>query len=257
MIKVTDLTKEYGPFKAVDRISFEVGKGEIVGFLGPNGAGKTTTMRMLTGFIPATSGTAEICGFSIEKQPIEVKRRIGYLPEHPPLYREMSVHSYLKFALQIKAGLNKGWRGNVDWALEKCGLQHVSGKIIGTLSKGYQQRVGLAQAIIHKPAVLILDEPTIGLDPSQIIEIRKLIRELGGEQTVILSTHILPEVSMTCQKIIIINKGRIALQGEIGKITQKDSLEQIFVNIVSKEDPAIAAVAGGAREIGSNQAFRL
>lgn len=209
MIKVADVTKRYGPKTAVQNISFEVERGEIVGFLGPNGAGKTTTMRILTGFLPPTSGTAEVAGFDIGENPLEVKRRIGYLPESPPLYPEMEVGDYLRFVARIKAIPAKEVSRRVDCALERTASGSVRDTLIGKLSKGFRQRVGLAQALIHSPEVLVLDEPTSGLDPKQIIEVRRLIRALAGEHTIILSTHILPEVSDTCSRVIIINEGRI------------------------------------------------
>lgn len=209
MIKVADVTKRYGPKTAVKNISFEVKRGEIVGFLGPNGAGKTTTMRILTGFLPPTSGTAEVGGFDVREEPIEVKRRIGYLPESPPLYPEMEVGDYLRFVARIKAIPKKDVSRRIDCALDRTASGSVRDTLIGKLSKGYRQRVGLAQALIHSPEVLVLDEPTSGLDPKQIIEVRRLIRALAGEHTIILSTHILPEVSDTCSRVIIINEGRI------------------------------------------------
>ena len=209
MIKVEGLTKRYGSTTAVRNISFEVEKGEIVGFLGPNGAGKTTTMRILTGFLPPTEGTASVGGMDVQEQPIEVKRRIGYLPESPPVYPEMSVRDYLEFVARLKGIASADMAARVDAVVDRCSIGAVQGKLNGQLSKGYKQRVGLAQALIHNPDVLILDEPTAGLDPKQIIEVRELIRELGGEHTIILSTHILPEVSTTCGRVIIINDGKL------------------------------------------------
>jgi len=209
MITAKDLTKKYSRNIAVDHISFDVQKGEIVGFLGPNGAGKTTTMRMLTGFLPPSFGTASVAGFDILEQPLEVKKRIGYLPETPPLYPEMETAEYLKFVGRLKGLSNADLPRRVDYACERCAITDVRKKLLGKLSKGYRQRVGLAQAIIHNPDVLILDEPTAGLDPKQINETRDLIRTLAGDHTIILSTHILPEVEQTCQKVIIINKGKL------------------------------------------------
>ncbi len=209
MIKVEGLTKRYGRATAVNNISFEVQKGDTVGFLGPNGAGKTTTMRVLTCFLPPTDGQVTVAGFDVQKQPLEVKKRIGYLPETPPLYPEMEVHEYLRFAGRIKGVSGKDIGRRVDEVMERCALTDVRSKLISKLSKGYRQRVGLAQALIHNPDVLILDEPTAGLDPKQIIETRKLIHSLSGEHTIILSTHILPEVSSTCQRVIIINQGHL------------------------------------------------
>src|SRR5580704_1426355 len=209
MITVNGLTKKYAHTTAVDQISFEVQRGQIVGFLGPNGAGKTTTMRMLTCFLTPTSGTATVAGFDILEQPLEVKKRIGYLPETPPVYPEMRVAEYLSFVGQLKGLSGSDLQARVDYACERCAVADVRNKIIGKLSKGYRQRVGLAQAIIHNPDVLILDEPTAGLDPKQINETRDLIKDLAGEHTIILSTHILPEVEQTCEQVVIINKGKL------------------------------------------------
>ena len=221
MIEVEGLTKRYGRATAVDGISFRVEKGEILGFLGPNGAGKTTTMRILTGYLPPTSGTARVAGFDVQDNPIEVKRRTGYLPEHPPLYGEMLVRTFLRFVATIRGVPRKEISARVDRAIERCGLQPVAGRLIGNLSKGFQQRVGLAQAILHEPDILILDEPTIGLDPSQIREIRQLIKSFGGEHTVILSTHILAEVTMTCNRVLIINEGKIAADETLEKLAAR------------------------------------
>ena len=209
MITVNDLTKRYARNTAVDHISFEVKKGQIVGFLGPNGAGKTTTMRMLTCFLPPTSGTATVAGFDVLAKPLEVKRRIGYLPELPPLYLEMRTAEYLDFVGRIKGLGGPELSKRVDYVLDRCAIGDVKGKVLGTLSKGYRQRVGLAQAIIHNPDVLILDEPTAGLDPKQINDTRELIRGLAGDHTIILSTHILSEVEQTCEQVIIIDKGKL------------------------------------------------
>lgn len=210
MIEAEGLTKFYGPKAAIEGVSFEVGKGEVVGFLGPNGAGKTTTMRILACFMPPTSGTARVAGFDVGKDSLEVRRRIGYLPENVPLYGDMTVRQYLTFAAEAKGVPRTERAKRVDGVLGRCLLSDVSERLIRNLSKGYRQRVGLAQALVANPEVLILDEPTLGLDPKQIIEIRSLIRDMQGERTVILSTHILPEVSMVCQRVIIINEGRIA-----------------------------------------------
>jgi len=209
MINVKDLTKRYARTTAVDGISFEVAKGQIVGFLGPNGAGKTTTMRMLTCFLPPSSGSATVAGFDVLDKPLEVKRRIGYLPETPPLYPEMETGEYLSFVGRLKGLTGAELNRRVDYVLERCAISNVKGKLLGKLSKGYRQRVGLAQAIIHNPDVLILDEPTAGLDPKQINETRDLIRSLAGSHTIILSTHILPEVEQTCDEVIIINQGKL------------------------------------------------
>jgi ABC-2 type transport system ATP-binding protein len=209
MISAKELTKRYARTTAVDHISFEVAKGQIVGFLGPNGAGKTTTMRMLTCFLPPSSGSATVAGFDILEQALETKRRIGYLPEAPPLYPEMETAEYLLFVGKLKGLSGAELRTRVDYVCERCAISDVRTKLLGKLSKGYRQRVGLAQAIIHNPDVLILDEPTAGLDPKQINETRDLIKSLAGSHTIILSTHILPEVEQTCEQVIIINKGKL------------------------------------------------
>ena len=209
MIEVQHLTKRYGPVTAVDDVSFRVERGEILGFLGPNGAGKTTTMRILTGYMPATEGKAIVAGFDVFDQPIEAKRRTGYLPETPPLYPDMSVVEYLQFVAKIKGVPSGERRQRLQQIMERTRIDDIANRLCGKLSKGYKQRVGLAQALIHNPDVLILDEPTAGLDPKQIIETRELIKELAGDHTIILSTHILPEVSQTCQRIVIINKGKV------------------------------------------------
>ena len=209
MIEVQHLTKKYGPVTAVEDVSFKVERGEILGFLGPNGAGKTTTMRILTGYMPATDGRAIVAGFDVFDQPIEAKRRTGYLPETPPLYPDMSVIEYLQFVARIKGVPPAGRNERIRAVMERTRIADMANRLCSKLSKGYRQRVGLAQAIIHNPDVLILDEPTAGLDPKQIIETRQLIKELAGNHTIILSTHILPEVSQTCQRVVIINKGRV------------------------------------------------
>ena len=209
MIEVQNITKRYGDFTAIDRVTFTVDKGEVLAFLGPNGAGKTTAMRILTCFMPATEGVARVAGFDCFDQPIEVKRRIGYLPEHPPLYQELTVTEYLTFVGRIKGMGAEDLRSGLDRVMERLALGDVRHRLIANLSRGYQQRVGLAQALLHDPPVLILDEPTLGLDPKQIIEIRELIKSLAGSHTVILSTHILPEATAVCQRVVIINNGRI------------------------------------------------
>ena len=209
MIEVEQLSKTYGSYQAVTDLSFEVASGEILGFLGPNGAGKTTTMRILTGYLPATTGTARVAGFDVHDNAMAVRKSIGYLPETPPLYPEMSVEGYLNFVAQLK-GVAAGDRPKrIDSALKRCSLMDRRKSLITTLSKGYRQRVGIAQAIVHDPPVIVLDEPTVGLDPRQIIEVRELIKSLAGQHTIILSTHILPEVSMTCDRVTIINKGKL------------------------------------------------
>lgn len=209
MIEVENLSKTYGATQAINNVSFNVEKGTILGFLGPNGAGKTTTMRILTGYIPATQGSAKVAGYEVHENPMAVRKNIGYLPETPPLYPDMSVEDFLSFVAKIK-GVSSGDRTDkVQKAMECCQLEDKGKILIRKLSKGYRQRVGIAQAIVHEPPVIILDEPTVGLDPRQIIEVRNLIKSLAGERTVILSTHILPEVSMTCDLVTIINKGQI------------------------------------------------
>src|SRR5882672_6203099 len=235
MIEVRNLTKRYGDMIAIRDITFSVAKGEILGFLGPNGAGKTTTMRILTGFMPASSGTITVDGFDVFDQSFEVRKRIGYLPENPPLYLDMTVDSYLAFVARIKGVTRATLADATDRVLETCGLTDVRERLTGHLSKGFRQRVGLAQALIHDPPVLVLDEPTIGLDPRQIIEIRSLIRELAGERTVILSTHILPEVAQLCEKVVIINDGRIAVEALLPELTQGRTLEEVFLHYIAKE----------------------
>lgn len=236
MIDVRNLVKEYGEHVAVKNISFRVEKGEILGFLGPNGAGKTTTMRMITGALPPTSGTVVLSGFDVLENHLEVKKRIGYLPETPPLYMDLSVESFLKFVAKIK-GVEKNLQTeHREWAMEKCGLKDVRSRLIANLSKGYKQRVGLAQAIINKPDVLVLDEPTVGLDPNQIREIRSMIQELSKEHTIILSTHILPEVTMICDRAVIIQGGKIVKEGTIADLTREKTLEEVFVELISRED---------------------
>ena len=212
MIQVEHLTKRYGPVTAVSDVSFSVEKGQIVGFLGPNGAGKSTTMKILSCFMPASGGSARVAGYDVFSQSLEVRRRIGYLPENAPLYTDLPVSAYLEFVAEIKGVGRRERRARVDEVMERCFITDMRQRLIGKLSKGYRQRVGLAQALLGNPEILILDEPTIGLDPKQIAEIRALIRSLAGQHTVILSTHILPEVSMVCDGVIIINRGRIVAQ---------------------------------------------
>jgi ABC-2 type transport system ATP-binding protein len=221
MITVTELTKRYARHTAVDHVSFEVQKGQIVGFLGPNGAGKTTTMRMLTCFLPPTSGQATVAGFDVLEQPFEVKKRIGYLPETPPLYPEMRTVEYLAFVGSLKGLTGAELTKRVEYVLDRCSVADVRDKLLGKLSKGYRQRVGLAQAIIHNPDVLILDEPTSGLDPKQINETRDLIKSLAGDHTIILSTHILPEVEQTCQYVLIINKGKLVVKDSVNNLQNR------------------------------------
>jgi ABC-2 type transport system ATP-binding protein len=236
MISVKELTKRYARNLAVDHISFEVQKGEVVGFLGPNGAGKTTTMRMLTCFLPPTDGTATVAGFDVLEQPLEVKRRIGYLPESPPLYPEMETAEYLKFVGRLKGLAGSNLRERVDFVCDRCNIGDVKNKLLGKLSKGYRQRVGLAQAIIHNPDVLILDEPTAGLDPKQINETRELIRSLAGDHTIVLSTHILSEVEQTCEKVIIINKGKVITTDSVENLQARArGAESVLVEVESRD----------------------
>lgn len=209
MIKVENLTKRYAGVTAINSLNFEVEKGEIVGFLGPNGAGKSTTMKILTGYLPATSGTASIAGFDVFEQSIEARKRLGYLPENTPLYTDMRVGEYLRYRANLKGVPGRKVKQSVGDVLELCNLREVERKLIGALSKGYRQRVGLADALVHDPDLLILDEPTIGLDPNQIRQVRELIKNLGGKRTVLISTHILPEVEIMCSRVIVIHKGRI------------------------------------------------
>jgi ABC-2 type transport system ATP-binding protein len=223
MIQVEHLTKRYGPVTAIQDVSFGVEKGQIVGFLGPNGAGKSTTMKILSCFMPASGGTARVAGYDVFAQSLEVRKRIGYLPENAPLYADLPVAQYLEFVAEIKGVPRSARRGRIADVMERCFIADMQQRLIGKLSKGYRQRVGLAQALLGDPEVLILDEPTIGLDPRQITEIRALIRSLAGQHTVILSTHILPEVSMVCDGVIIINNGRIVAQG-----TESELVGQVF-----------------------------
>jgi ABC-2 type transport system ATP-binding protein len=235
MISVKNLTKRYARATAVDQISFEVAKGQIVGFLGPNGAGKTTTMRMLTCFLPPTAGTAQVAGFDVLDQPLEVKRRIGYLPETPPIYHEMETAEYLKFVGRLKGLSGDQLQKRVDYVCERCSVADVKKKLLGKLSKGYRQRVGLAQAIIHNPDVLILDEPTAGLDPKQINETRDLIKDLAGEHTIILSTHILPEVEQTCEQVVIINKGKLVATDSVRNLRARArGAESVLIEIAAR-----------------------
>ncbi|HEV2397188.1 MAG TPA: ATP-binding cassette domain-containing protein [Candidatus Sulfotelmatobacter sp.] len=243
MIKVNQLTKRYARTTAVDQISFEVSKGQIVGFLGPNGAGKTTTMRMLTCFLPPSSGSATVAGFDVLEQSLEVKKHIGYLPETPPIYPEMETSEYLEFVGKLKGLSGADLAKRVDYACGRCAIADVKKKLLGKLSKGYRQRVGLAQAIIHNPDVLILDEPTAGLDPKQINETRDLIKDLAGEHTIILSTHILPEVEQTCEQVIIINKGKLVATDSVRNLQARArGAESVLVEVAGRNaalDPAI------------------
>jgi ABC-2 type transport system ATP-binding protein len=247
MIEVENLTKRYGRTTAVDGISFRVQKGEILGFLGPNGAGKTTTMRILTCYLPPTEGTARVAGYDVFQAPLEVKRRVGYIPETPPLYPDMDVDGFLDFCAKIKGVPSASRKAKIDEAVEKTRIGDVRRKLIGQLSKGYRQRVGLAQAILANPDVLILDEPTAGLDPKQIIETRELIKSLGGDHTIVLSTHILPEVSMTCGRVVIINKGKVVAEDTPENLTRR--LRGAGALRVDVRGDAAAAAAEAVRSV--------
>jgi ABC-2 type transport system ATP-binding protein len=252
MIEVRNLTKMYGSVAAIRDVSFEVGKGEILGFLGPNGAGKTTTMRILTGYFPATSGTAKVAGFDVMDQLDQVRKRIGYLPENVPLYTDMSVKAYIKLAAEMKGLGGRDKKRAVEKVISDVGLSHMQNRLIKKLSKGYRQRVGLAQALVNDPEVLILDEPTVGLDPKQITDIRSLIKGLSGDRTVILSTHILPEVHMTCQKVTIINRGRIVASDSIQNLTQTDPTKsEVLVTLrdAQKKGESVLRGVGGVLEV--------
>src|SRR5688500_3325664 len=257
MIEVQNLTKRYGPFTAVDDVSFRAERGEILGFLGPNGAGKTTTMRVITGYMPPTDGKAIVAGYDVIEQPLEAKRRTGYLPETPPLYPDMTVREYLMFCARIK-GVARGDRATrVKTTMDRTRIADVANRQCAKLSKGYRQRVGLAQALLHNPDVLILDEPTAGLDPKQIIETRQLIKELGGDHTVILSTHILPEVSQTCHRVVIINKGRVVAVDTPDNLTsRRRGSETMYVQIDAPDaDPRDALQrVPGVRRVGVSDA---
>jgi ABC-2 type transport system ATP-binding protein len=241
MIEVRNLTKDYGDRRAIDSLNFKVEKGEVVGFLGPNGAGKSTTMKIITGFMAPTSGEALVCGYDVFVNPIEVKKRIGYLPETPPVYGDMYVKDYLEFVANLKGVEKSKISKLVAASIEKTSLGNVQNRLIQNLSKGFRQRVGIAQAIVSDPEVLILDEPTVGLDPKQVAEIRDLIKELRGHHTIILSTHILPEVEATCERIIIIHQGKIAAQESLSNITAATKgLRQVTFRVLRKHDDLIA-----------------
>lgn len=235
MIQVDNLTKTYGPIIAVDRVHFSVDRGEVVGFLGPNGAGKTTTMRMLTTFLPATSGIATIAGFDVMNQSTEVRRNIGYLPESVPLYPEMRVEEYVLYRAKLKGLDRRDRQKRVDYCLDRCRVREVRRRLIGTLSKGYRQRVGLADAMVHDPPILILDEPTVGLDPIQIRETLALIRELGERRTILLSTHILSEVEAICQRVIIIAAGRVGLDRKLAEL--ETARRDVVIEVSGPTDP--------------------
>jgi len=259
VIEVEHLTKRYGTVTAVDDISFRVNKGEILGFLGPNGAGKTTTMRVLTGYMPATDGRAAVAGYDVFDHPIEAKLRTGYLPETPPLYPDMTVREYLNFVAKIKGVAPKDRAARVDQVMTRTWVTDMANRACGKLSKGYRQRVGLAQALIHNPEVLILDEPTAGLDPKQINETRRLIKALAGDHTIILSTHILTEVEQTCQRVVIINKGRVVAEDTPENLTRRlRGSATMFVQVdgdrAAEAQAALARVDGVARVTSANDA---
>jgi len=237
LINVDNLSKFYGNVEAVRGISFDVEEGEIVGFLGPNGAGKSTTMKILTGYMPASSGSAHIAGFDVSQDPLNVQKNLGYLPENNPLYPEMTVSAYLDYSASIK-GLSASEKNSaIGSVIEKCGLENVRYRVIGHLSKGYRQRVGLAQALVNDPPVMLLDEPTSGLDPAQIVEIRNLIKELKGNRTIMLSTHILPEVNMVCDRVVIIHQGKLAAAGELDALADSmNEKNRTFLSVVGEED---------------------
>jgi ABC-2 type transport system ATP-binding protein len=256
VIEVQHLTKRYGPFTAVSDLSFRVERGEILGFLGPNGAGKTTTMRVLTGYMPPTEGTAIVAGYDVLTQPLEAKRRTGYLPETPPLYPEMTVRDYLSFVARIKGVPRSERKQRVETTMKRAHVDDMANRHCGKLSKGYRQRVGLAQALLHNPEVLILDEPTAGLDPKQIIETRELIKQLAGDHTIILSTHILPEVSQTCQRVVIINNGRVVAVDTPDNLTSRlQGSESMYVQVDARGSDvktALERVAGVTRVVLSD-----
>ncbi len=252
MIEVKQVTRYFGRVMAVDHVSFQVEKGEILGFLGPNAAGKTTTMRILTTYLPATSGTASVAGFDVHQDSMQVRKRIGYLPENPPLYTEMRVADYLEFVARIKGVDPRTRKHAIAETMDKTGISAVSRRVIKQLSKGFKQRVGLAQALVHDPDVLILDEPTVGLDPKQIIEVRELIRSLAGDHTIILSTHILPEVSMTCERVVIIDQGRVVAEDTPDNLTRKLAGSQRFTLIAGGPAGGILELLGkveGVRQV--------
>ena len=262
MIEVEHLTKTYGEKVALQDVSFGAATGEILGLLGPNGAGKSTTMRILTGFLPPTSGTARVAGFDVVEDSLEVRRRIGYLPENVPLYTDMTVRAYLDFVARAKQVSQR--RESIEWAMEAARVDHVAGTIIGRLSKGYRQRVGLAQALLGDPEVLILDEPTVGLDPNQIIETRQLIKALGGDRTIILSTHILPEVSMVCGRVVIINRGTVVAVDTPEALTRRlTGADRVAVTVrgpageIERRLRQLPGVVGVSVEPGANGVARF
>ncbi|MBT3349871.1 MAG: ATP-binding cassette domain-containing protein [Nitrospinaceae bacterium] len=254
MIEVEGLTKFYGNLPGIQDISFKVKEGEILGFLGPNGAGKSTTMRILTGFLPPTSGTVRVDGFDVTENPLEVQKRLGYLPENNPLYLEMTVLAYLDFVASVKKMRGGDKSAAIERVVAGCGLTNVASRIIGHLSKGYRQRVGLAQALVNDPPVLIMDEPTSGLDPAQIIEIRDLIRELKGNHTIILSTHILPEVNVICDRVVVIHQGRVAAEGSLDALAM-DAQEFKVIRVSALGDAD--ALKSGLSAVGGVKAVNI
>ena len=249
MIEVKELTRYYGETRAIHNVSFDVQKGEVLGLLGPNAAGKTTTMKILTCYMPPTSGSATVGGFDIWDQPMEIKQRIGYLPENPPLYNDLRVTEYLDFVSKVKGVPSDKRQSAIDTSIEKAALQSVKKQVIGSLSKGFRQRVGLAQALLNDPEILILDEPTVGLDPRQIIEIRELIKNLGGDHTIILSTHILPEVEMTCGRVVIINEGEVVAEDTPGNLTRRLKGSERTVLEVEGDEKTTGSVLRGFSEV--------
>ena len=235
MIEVSGLVKRYGERTALDGAAFRVEKGEIVGFLGPNGAGKTTTLRILSTYLSPDEGTARVAGYDVVKAPMEVRRRLGYLPEHPPVDLEQTVREYLGFCAAIRDVPRRRRGKAIDDVVERCGLSDVATRLIGNLSKGFRQRVGLAQALVHAPEVVVLDEPTVGLDPHQIREIRQLVRSLGGDHTVLLSSHILPEVAMSCSRVVVIHRGRVAADVAVDEAAAGGALEETFLRVTSAD----------------------
>jgi ABC-2 type transport system ATP-binding protein len=249
VIEVKELTRYYGETRAIHNVSFDVQKGEVLGLLGPNAAGKTTTMKILTCYMPPTSGSATVGGFDIWDQPMEIKQRIGYLPENPPLYNDLRVTEYLDFVSKVKGVPSDKRQSAIDTSIEKAALQSVKKQVIGSLSKGFRQRVGLAQALLNDPEILILDEPTVGLDPRQIIEIRELIKNLGGDHTIILSTHILPEVEMTCGRVVIINEGEVVAEDTPGNLTRRLKGSERTVLEVEGDEKTTGSVLQGFSEV--------
>ncbi len=262
MINLSGVTKNYGRLTAVDNISFNVEAGEVLGFLGPNGAGKTTTMRIIAGYTPPTEGEVRVGGFDVVEDPIQAKKQIGYLPENPPLYNEMTVRGYLEFVADLKDVPVRLKGERISFVMEKCGIEDVKGRLIGNLSKGYKQRIGIAQALVNDPKILILDEPTIGLDPKQIIEVRNLIKSLAGDRTIVLSTHLLPEVNMICTRVIIIHKGKIALEESLDRIAEEVLGARLLLLRIGRGDNNAKDIIGSLPHVSqvseiSNGEFRV